>query len=567
MVNRARYLRVVRFFAGAFLSIIWWDLILRRVPGFKGVAEKSALSRWSAIARRFRQLAVRLGGVLIKLGQFLSIRTDILPPEVTAELADLQDEVPAETLADIQAVVAGEFGRPVEQVFAWFAPQPEAAASLAQVHKARLAASAFAGGRAAEGDSVEVVVKVQRPGIQGLVETDLAAMGTAIQWLKLHPLLARRVNLDSFLAEFTATTRAELDFIAEGKNAERFAVDLADDPGVAIPNIHWDYTTQRVLTMENVASIKITDFDAIEAAGVSRAQVASRLYSTYLKQVFTTNFVHADPHPGNLFVRPLPPEAGVETDASRPFQIVFVDFGMVAVVPERLRAQVRDLLIGLGTRDSHRIVQAYADAGILLPGADRKRLEEVHDVMFQRLWGIKMGQLRQVAMEEAEFIWREYRDIIYEMPFQAPADVLFIGRAMGILSGIATSLNPDFDPWAETLPFAKQLAGEELTRDWRGWLDEIGNMVRLVLGLPGRVDHFLAQAERGQLTVQAALAPDTARILRQLERSVDRLTWGVIFATLLGSGMLLHLNQGSTWLTSAMFVGAALSLLWGLTRR
>ena len=187
--------------------------------------------------------------------------------------------------------------------------------------------------------------------------------------------------------------------------------------------------------------------------------------------------------------------------------------------------------------------------------------------MFQRLWGIKMGQLRQVAMEEAEFIWREYRDIIYEMPFQFPADVLFVGRAMGILSGIATSLNPDFDPWAETLPFAKQLAGEELTRDWRGWLDEIGNVVRLVLGLPGRVDHFLAQAERGQLAVQAALAPDTARILRQLERSVDRLRWGVIFATLLVSGMLLHLSQGSTWLTSAMFVGAALSLLWGLTRR
>jgi len=553
--DRVRYLHIVRFFAGAFVSVIGWELILKRVPGLRGIAQGSSPARWRRIAQRFRRLAVQMGGVLIKLGQFLSIRVDVLPPEVTTELANLQDEVPAERLADIQAVIAGEFGRPVGEVFDWFAPEPEAAASLAQVHKARL------------GSGEEVAVKVQRPRIEMLVETDLAAINTAIKWLKLYRPIARRVDLDRLFAEFATTTRAELDFVAEGKNAERFAADFADDPGVYIADVYWDYTTRRVITLENVASIKVTDYEAIEAAGISRAQVADRLYHTYLRQVFVTNFVHADPHPGNLFVRPLAPAPDADPDASRPFQLIFVDFGMVAVIPERLRANLRDYIIGLGTRDSHRIVQAYIDAGFLLPGADRKRLEEVHDALFQRLWGVKLAQMRDIAWKEAQFLVREYRDIIYEMPFQFPTDVLFVGRAMGILAGMATSLDPDLDPWKAIIPFAEQLAAEELTRDWRGWLDEIGELVRLSLQLPTRVDQFITQAQRGELTLQVSLATDAARSLRRLERSVDRLAWGVVFASLLIAGILLRLNEGPGWLSTGLFVAAGLALLWGVSRR
>jgi predicted unusual protein kinase regulating ubiquinone biosynthesis (AarF/ABC1/UbiB family) len=553
--DRLRFLRVVLFFARAFLSVIWWDLVLRRVPGIRRVAQESAINRWCRIARRFRGLAVRLGGVLIKLGQFLSIRVDVLPPEVTAELAGLQDEVPPEDLADVLAVIAEEFGRPVNQVFDRFAPEPEAAASLAQVHKARLTSGE------------QVVVKIQRRRIETLVETDLAAIGLAVNWLKLYRPVARRVDLNRLFEEFAATTRAELDFEAEGEHGERFAADFADDAGIYIADVYWDYTTRRVLTLENVASIKITDYEAIEAAGISRAQVARRLYDTYLRQVFETNFVHADPHPGNLFVRPLKPTPGAGPDEPRPFLLIFVDFGMVAVVPERLRAHMRDYLIGLGTRDSSRIVQAYLDSGILLPSADRRRLEEVHDVMFERFWGMKMGQFREVAFEEAEFFLREYRDIIYEMPFQLPVDILFVGRAIGILSGMSTSLDPEFDPWAATIPFAERLAAEELVRDWRGWLDEVGTLARVALGLPTRLDQFLAEARRSELTVQAGLATDNARALRRLERSVERLTWVVIAIGLLTSGMTLRLSEGASWPSTVLLVSAGLALLWGVTRR
>ena len=320
----------------------------------------------------------------------------------------------------------------------------------------------------------EVVLKVQRPRIDTLVDTDLAAVRLAIQWLKLYGMVARRVDLDRLFDEFAATMSAELDFVAEGKNAERFTNDFAGDPGIYIAKVYWDYTTRRVLTLENVAGIKITDFQAIEAAGISRAQVARSLHETYRQQVFVTSFVHADPHPGNLFLRPwgrapvkqgsVSSQAGVARPpapgAARPFALVFVDFGMVATIPERLRASLRDYIIALGTRDSHCVVHAYIDSGVLLPGADRRRLEELHDVLFKHLEGVTMGKLHAVAMEQADLVWGEYRDILFEMPFQFPTDILFVARAVAILAGIASSLDPEFDPWSSTIGFAEKLASD-----------------------------------------------------------------------------------------------------------
>jgi predicted unusual protein kinase regulating ubiquinone biosynthesis (AarF/ABC1/UbiB family) len=153
------------------------------------------------------------------------------------------------------------------------------------------------------------------------------------------------------------------------------------------------------------------------------------------------------------------------------------------------------------------------------------------------------------------------------MPFQLPVDILFVGRAVGILSGMATSLDPEFDPWAATIPFAERLAAEEFTRDWRGWLEQLGGLVRAALGLPARLDQVLNQAHYGDLTTQAMLAPDSARALRRIERSVERLTWMVIAIGLLISGMLLRTTDGPGWQSTGLFVLTGLALLWGATRR
>ena len=559
-IDWPRYRRVRQFFIRAFIQEIWWDIILNR-PILRWL-RTPPLPRWQRLARRYRLLAVDMGGVLIKLGQFLSIRVDILPPEVTGELAGLRDEVPAVPFEAIVAQVEADFGRPLTKVFQWVSPKPLGAASLAQAHLARL------------DSGQEVVIKVLRPGIEVLVETDLAAIRLALRWLKLYKRISQRVNLDWLAEEFTTITRKELDFDAEGHNAERLAADFANDPQVYIPKIYWDYTAAHTLTLENVAYIKIDNLVGIEAAGISRAEVAKKFYHIYLHQVFETNFVHADPHPGNVFVKPLPhpdeikagvtkfsPSDPVPCQPDRPFQVAFVDFGMVAVIPERLRAALKDYAIGIGTRDAHRVVQSYADAGVLLPGADTKRLEEATADMLQRLWGIRMGQVRDLAANELNYFVHQYRDIVYEAPFQFPVDMLFVLRSIAILSGMATNLDPNFDPWHETIPFAERLAAEQLQKDWRGWLQELVTLLRLTLKLPPQLDEMLTQAQRGNFIVQTSLTPDARQSIHHLEQAVNRLGWLVLAAALLLTAVNLYLSHQADTL-SAIALALALLAFW-----
>jgi len=557
-LDRARYRRVVRFFAGAIAHFIWWEIFLRRLLG-QGYVQRSAEQRWQRIARRYRALAVDLGGLLIKLGQFLSIRVDVLPRTVTQELAGLQDEVPPERLADIQAVIETEYGQPAARVFSWFAPQPEAAASLAQVHRARLLT----------GD--EVVVKIQRPRIETIVETDLQAIRTTTRWLRRYRPIRRRVDLDRLYEEFSRTTRLELDFIAEGENAERFALNFADDPHVRIPRVYAESSTRRVLIMENVANIHIGDLDAITPAGISRQEVARCLFDTYLQQIFLHNFVHADPHPGNLFIQPLPPVLSqlglVQSNESTPFRLVFVDFGMVATIPERVRTHLRDYLLGFATGDAARLVRAYQGAGILLPGADLARLEQAEADLMERYAGLTLREAQQRAMGEWHDLAREYRDILYEMPFQFPTDLLFVGRALAILFGIATALDPDFDPWRAIEPFARQMATDEVRRDWRGIVGELEKATRLVLSLPGQADRFFRQASQGQLTMRTSWAPEAMRTLNRVEAAVSRLAWAVVFAALLLAAVAVYVTQGGDVVSYVLFALAAIALLITLTRR
>ncbi len=328
-----------------------------------------------------------------------------------------------------------------------------------------------------------------------------------------------------------------------------------------MPEIYWQQSGDRTLTMEDVSFIRMHDLAAVDASGVSRSQLATKVYETYMRQIFVHNFVHADPHPGNVFVHPL--EESTEAAGGRPFELVFVDFGMMAEVPERLREALREFVVAFATRDAQRAVQAYADAGILLPEADLKRIEEVHEDVFERFWGVQLGEMREVAMGEMSYFLREYWDLIADMPFQVPTELLFVGRAMGLLSGLATSLAPDFDPWSAAIPFAEQMARGELGgRLWETVIDQ----GRLVLQLPGQASRFYRQAVRGGLTVEASLSAENQKSLRRLEKSMRRLTWFVPGAALLVGGILLFLARPEEWWGLAMIGGSAASFLWGWIR-
>lgn len=556
-IDRSRYRRVRRYLARLFLHALWYDLVLGRGPLRR--FRPDPRTRWARKARDFRELAVELGGVLIKLGQFLSTRVDVLPVEVTRELAGLQDRVPPVSFDAVLARIAEDFGQPADELFAEVEPEPVGAASLAQVHRARLPG----------GESV--VVKVLRPGIGKLVETDLAAVRLATRWLKVWSQIRRRVDVDRLYEEFARTTRAELDLEREAGNAERFAQLFRHDPGIRAPQIDREHTARHTLTLEDVGFIRISDHNALDAAGVSRHEVARTLYRAYMEQLFVHHFVHCDPHPGNLFVRPVgddePATVGAGGQEGRRFEIVFVDFGMMTAIPERLWDALGESVIALGTRDARRLVQAYRDAGVLLAGADLARLEDVHRTFFDRLWGVKLADLQGVALAEASSFFREYRDLIYQAPFQFPVDLLFAFRAVGLLAGLATSLDPELDPWAETLPFAEELGGRGPTEAVRRALGELGDLARVVLRLPSELERALTLADREGLAVRLHLSEPTRKELRRIERATARLGWFVAAGALFLGGLQVELarpaDPAAVWLWSA----AGLCAVWGLVRR
>ena len=293
-IDRVRYRRIIIFFARVVFHLIWWDILVRRVWASHVLTSRP--KRWRNISRRFRMLAVEMGGVLIKLGQFLSSRVDVLPPEITEELQGLQDEVPPVPSDAILHVLEDELDD-LPARFSAIEREPLAAASLGQVHRAWLRPR-----REGSGDGIPVVIKVQRPNIVSVVQTDLAALRLVARWVQRYPPIARRADVPALMQEFSDTLWEELDYEAEANYAERFAEMFAEEPSVHIPYVHRRHSTRRILVLEYVDGIKITDTAAMDAAQIDPKQVATRLLDTYFKQFFEEGFFHADPHPGNLFV-------------------------------------------------------------------------------------------------------------------------------------------------------------------------------------------------------------------------------------------------------------------------
>ena len=534
----ARYRRLILFFGRLFLSALFWDVLLRTV-GLRRLSQRTAVQRYTAFARRFRRLAVSMGGVLIKVGQFLSARVDVLPEYITAELAGLQDEVPAEEFSRIRGVLESELQGTLSEHFASFEEAPLAAASLGQAHRAALLTGE------------PVVVKVQRPDIQAIVETDLKALRTAVSWLKRYRPVARRADIEALLDEFSRVLREELDYQAEAANAARFSEIFAEDPEVHVPRVFASHSTRRALTLEDVFFIKITDYAAITAAGVDRAEVADRLFQTYLKQIFVIGFFHADPHPGNLFVEP----------RSDGWRLVFVDFGMVGRVSAETKAGLRDAAIAVGTRDPARLVQAYVRLNVLLPSADLARVEQAEAAVFDAFWGKTMGELRDLDPQEYRRLARQFRDLLHDLPFQIPKDLIFLGRCVAILSGMCTGLNPDFNLFEGLAPFALQVLSEEREGRRGAWVDLLLEFARTLLALPGRVDRALIRLERGELEFHATADPELLRRLDRLTLRVNRLGAGLVLGLVLASSFLVF-QAGRTTLGFAAGVLAALASLW-----
>lgn len=545
---RARYFYILTFFGRAIMSFIYWELFLPRL-GFRALVRRTRSNRSRDLAARFRAMAISMGGVMIKVGQFLSSRLDILPPEVTDELSGLQDEVPAEDFVAIRRLAEAELGAPLEGLFERFDPLPMAAASLGQVHRARLLEAEFQ----AAGFQ-DVVVKIQRPFIDQLIEVDFSALHRVAGWIMHYEPVRKRVNLPALVKELEDTVRQEIDYLAEADNAEMFQKNFAGRKRVHVPRVVRTRTTKRVLTLENVYAIKITDYEAITAAGIDRGQVAKVLLDTYLKQIFEDGFFHADPHPGNLFVTPVP--ATEEKKAS--WRLTFVDFGMVGVVPENISVGLRQMLIGVGTRDASKVVEAFQTLDVLLPGADLKLIQQAESQLFDRFWGMSMNELRSVDHREMQQFAMQFRELMYEMPFQLPHNLLLLGRTVAILSGMCTGLDPQFNLWDQLVPYARKMLTEEGSSTWDILLDEVGDLVRELVALPGQTGRVLTRLERGELVVNT---PQVNRQMYHLEGAVNRVSGALVFAAFLLGGVFLY-NAGDITPAYIFWGMSILTMFW-----
>lgn len=544
-IDQIRYRRILRFFSGMIAHVIWWDLLMRRVPVTRQRALASRPQRLRELSRDFRYLAIDMGGVMIKLGQFLSSRVDILPIEITEELKGLQDEVPPADTQQVMGLLREQLGD-ISRRFEYIEPEPLAAASLGQVYRARLKPD-----RRQSGPGERVVIKVQRPRIEQMVRTDLAALRVVARWLMRYRPIRKRANIPALLEEFARTLWEELDYKSEADNAEQFARIHADNPRIYIPRVYREHSTACVVVLEDVEALKIADVDALARAGIDPKEVADLLLEAYFKQVFVAEFFHADPHPGNLFVRPQLPAASPmptgEADPAgetRAFQLIFVDFGMAVHVPKAVGENLRKVLIGVTQRDTHQLTQAYQELGFFLPGADLDRIEEAQEAVLNRIWGRNLTDLTQIDPREIEAVGREFRDLLYEFPFQIPQDFIYLGRALGMISGLVSQLDPNINPWRQIERYGQQLLrGQALSQLRDRGLAGLIEAARPFIEAPARLQRLLEEAEKGRLRVQLKSDREAVRQQERLEKRVGQLGWSIISAAGILSATLVYLDH------------------------
>jgi predicted unusual protein kinase regulating ubiquinone biosynthesis (AarF/ABC1/UbiB family) len=564
---QVRFVRTLVFALWLFGRLIFWQIYVARF--FPELVNRRNVQRWRKYARQFRRFAIQMGGVMIKAGQFASTRADILPEEVIAELASLQDEVPTIPYKFIRAVLERELGAIAER-YDYIQPEPIAAASLGQVHRAQLK----------NGD--KVVVKVQRPGIREVVYTDMAALFIVARVAMRFGFVRRRADMVALSEEFGRVLLEEISYNIEMQHARRFHRMYAQDMGVYIPTIYEEHSTDFVLTIEDVTTLKINDYEALQAAGISRKEVARRLMDTYMSQIFEERFFHADPHPGNLFIYPLPVDdldTYLSAGGGRPFYLIFIDFGMTGVLTRELVQGLINTLTAVITRDARRLVKSYQELGFLLPGADTRRIEEATAVVFEQVWGMSVADMTSMDFTVVQNIGREFNDLLYDMPFRVPQDFIYLGRTVGILTGMATALDPEFNPWTEIQVNVQKLivadqetnvfeeVGQWLSEPFRAlFAGDVAGFWQGMLALvkrfqqPDKVELLLQKLMDGDVALVTKLSPQNRRQLERLEIQGQRTTRAIIFATLMLMGTLFY-TSGDSGLALLMYAGGGVAAL------
>jgi ubiquinone biosynthesis protein len=377
-------------------------------------------------AHHARVAIEELGPTAIKLGQILSTRNDVLPPDWQRELTRLQDAAPAVPRAAVRATVVAELGRPLHELFDSFVDVPLACASIGQAHAATLA------------DGSDVVVKVRRPGVVDEVELDLDVIGSVAALISGVSRRVRSLDAIDLVDEFSTTLRHELDYVREANNVERFAANFAGDPDIRIPAVHHGLSTARVLTLERLRGLKIDDLDALTAAGIDRVALAQRATSLVLRSIFEYGFFHADPHPGNFFIEP----SG---------RIGLIDFGMVGEVDAATRAALTSVLVALVTTDAAPLVEGSMQLGISGETADTDALAaDLNELMATDL-SKPLGEL------SLGHVLTSVLAVVRRHRLRFPSNLALLAKTLGMCEGLAAHLDPQFRMTEAITPYVAQL--------------------------------------------------------------------------------------------------------------
>jgi ubiquinone biosynthesis protein len=511
--HRARYREIAETIAHHGLHFLLDAMDLQRRLPLRGALSPRDDDSHSA-PERLRLVLEDLGAAFIKLGQILSTRADLLPEEYRFELAKLQDQAPEVPFEAIRDVIQAEFGRPLDELFADFDPEPLAAASIGQAHAATLF------------DGTEVVVKVRRPGVVEQVEQDLEILHNLAATASRRWQLADDYDAVGLAQEFAQTLRAELDYIREGRSAERFAASFAEDPSIHIPRVFWNTSSSRVLTLERIHGIKIDDLSSLDAAGIDRRRLAERAAQIILKMVFEYGFFHADPHAGNFFI---------EADG----RIGVIEFGMVGTVDKQTQEHLISLLLAVASQDPEDLVDALLELGVAGRRLDRTLLRRDLEHLLSRYYGRALGELELAPILGDTFT------VIRRHHLRLPPNLALLLKTLAMDEAVGSRLDPSFRLPSVMAPFAERLLRRQYSPFF--WARRLGRTTleaaRLGSDLPRHLKRILGDLERG--SIEVGVRPEGFEpVAQRFERLANRIVVGIVTAAFInGLAVLLSVYQ------------------------